>query len=397
MGKTLRINCSICDARNVQESVLAAYERVSINCALLMVTPEAMELLNRYQVAMNVANSLNLEKDVRLSVINGALELRPGQSLPAERTYLVVNGSLVIAPGSEALVKSYLGIQVNGSVTCPESMTGLLPAATINGSLNAYPDGCILLKRTAELDHTFYLRAKQDACYYAARRILALAPDIGFEKLAEKNVRFVTRQLVVTEGMVEAAAPLFDERTDILILPDGCALVNDDATLDQALVRRYGGKLYVNGDLTVNSASASCLDQVSYLRVNGSLLVTKDMEKAVKELHPIYNDLLIQGGVQLCDRGSVLIDRLMLEGAENGLSVQDCAKVEFCADVPPELIRERLVALRDCCDVICTEEQRSAVELVSEDVCRIGPARPEADQEEADPDVTSVNAATYQF
>ena len=45
MGKTLRINCSICDARNVQESVLAAYERVSINCALLMVTPEAMELL----------------------------------------------------------------------------------------------------------------------------------------------------------------------------------------------------------------------------------------------------------------------------------------------------------------------------------------------------------------
>lgn len=394
MGKSLRINCAICDARTVRESVLDAYERISINSALLLAGPEARELLSRHQVKLNAANILDLEGDVQVSTVNGSMELHPGQSLPAGRVYLMVNGNLVIAPGSEELVGRYLGIRVNGTVICPESMAVLLSAANINGSLSTYPDGCVLLKRTVELDRTFCLRTKQDARYYAARRIVALAPDIDFGRLAEKNVRFVTRQLMVAESLAEAAVPLFDERADILILPDGCAFVNGSATLDEALLRRYGGKLYVNGSLAVTRASASCLERVSYLRVGGDLLVTKGMEAAVMECAPIYGRLLVLGGVHLCDRDGVVIDRPLLESAEDGLSVKDCGRVEFSEDVPPELIRERLVALRDCGDIICTEVQRAAVQMTAEDVGRIGPACPE---EEDGEDVTSINAATYQF
>ena len=74
MGKSLRINCAICDARTVRESVLDAYERISINSALLLAGPEARELLSRHQVKLNAANILDLEGDVQVSTGNGSMD-----------------------------------------------------------------------------------------------------------------------------------------------------------------------------------------------------------------------------------------------------------------------------------------------------------------------------------
>lgn len=66
----------------------------------------------------------------------------------------MVNGVLDIAPGAEAALSGYVGIQVNGQVICPESLSGLLSGATVNGEIEVYPDDCIRLKRTAVLDRT---------------------------------------------------------------------------------------------------------------------------------------------------------------------------------------------------------------------------------------------------
>ena len=222
-NKTLTINTILCDARQVRESTLASYDKVVINAAVLLTNQASQELLHKYPVELNAAQTLDIPGDVQVSQINGREELGPGVPAPSRPTYLIVNGVLDIAPGAGPALERYVGIQVNGKVLCPESLSGLLASAQVNGQIETYPDDCVRLKSTVVLDRTYLLRTRKNTRYFAGRRVVALAGDIDFQKLAEKNVRFVTRELLVAESLAEAAVPLFGERTEITILPDGCA------------------------------------------------------------------------------------------------------------------------------------------------------------------------------
>lgn len=369
--KLLIVNCATCDARYVQESTLEAYEKVVVNCANALASQESRALLDQYSVMLNTAKVVDVEGDVKMSSVNGTAEIAPGKATPEGKTYLTVNGRLEVAPGSEEILKNYVGFTINGTVTCPESLAGYFANAQVNGRIETYPDGAIRLKSTAVLDRTFPLRSRQDALYYASRRVVALDPDIDFRKLAERNVRFSTRRLLVAESLTEAAVPLFDEQADILVLPDGCAFVSDDAVLDDALLRRHGGKLYINGDLTITQESVPCLERVEYLRISGDLLVLRSLKEAAQGLKAEYGELRLISGTQLCDRASLTVDRSLLEHAEDGVDICDCAMVKFKKDVPAELIREKVMSLRDCAMVSCTEEQEGAVEAIAEDVAHI--------------------------
>ena len=370
--QTLTINAAVCDARQVKESTLAAYDAIEINAALLLADTASRELLHKYPVACNAAQTLDISGDVQVSQINGRKELRPGAPTPKAPTFLMVNGILDITPGAEEALAGYVGIQVNGQIICPESLSSLLSAVSVNGQIETYPDDCIRLKRTMVLDKTFSLRVRQGARYFAGRRVVALADGIDFGKLAAMEVRFVTRELLVAERLAEAAIPLFPPDTEITVLPDGCAYVGDDARLDGSLIRRWGGKLYINGDLTVDPDSAPWLEQVSFLKVNGDILAPQSLSESVSAAAASYRQLRIVGGRLIRDKISVTVDRAMLESAADGVTLIDCVDVHFRPDVDPELIRRRLVGVVDCVNVLCSAEQRSAVELVSENVVTIG-------------------------
>ncbi len=399
--KGLMINCATCDVRNIQESVLEGYEKIQINAANVIANARSSELLSRYNVASNTANILNVEEDCDLSFFNGSYELRPESGpAPDKLIYLMVNGRLTVAPGAEEALKRYVGISVNGTLLCPESLLGHLTNVQVNGGTRVYPDGFLLMKDTLVLDRTFVLRARQDAGYFAAKRVVALAEGIGFEKLAEKNVRFATKQVIITEGAVEAAMPLFDERAEIIIVPDGCAWVDDDAKLDESLLRRYGDKLFVNGDLTVGKDGGEALKRVKYLRVNGDVEIPRSLEGTLHAINAEYEDLVTVAGTVLEDWASVTVDRSMLERAEDGLTIRDCVNVKFEEDIPPDLLAERLVSVSDCANVLCTEGQRGVIQLVARDVAHIGFSAREENgeaQDEDEEDCVIINAAAYKF
>ena len=393
--KSLRINTAVCDVRNITEELLSAYDEVRINTAAIITSREAQVLLGKYNVRINAAGSALLEGDIRCSVSNGSAKISPTQTLPEEGVYRVINGSLMIEPGCEEVVKRYAGIYVNGSVTCPEGVAALLSSATINGSIRTYPDGAILLKNTAVLDRVFHLRAKQDALYYAANRIIALSPGINFAKLAEKNVRFAAKTLLVTESQAEAAVPLIDDRTDIEILPDGCAYVGGDAELNAGLLKRYGGKLYVNGDLTVGPDSADILEQVSFLKINGDLLVCRSLRDQVLAMGLEYDDLCVVGGVLINGRPNVEVSAAMLENAADGVSLVSCSSVTVAEDITPELLREKLVSVAACSVVQCSEAQRPVIEEIAQDVACISCGEEEEEESFEDENTTHINAAFY--
>ena len=396
MKKILKINTALCDTRKVKEETLAEYDEIKINSAIVLVSPESRTLLSKYPVKINTSSVLEVEGEVTVSAINGAHTLEPGSALPQGKCYLMVNGMLEVSPGCEELLKTYVGIAVNGMVTCPKSMAGLFAGAQINGKVETYPDGCIRLKNTTILDRTFHLRSKEGALYYAAGKVVALDGGIDFDALAAKGATFATKKLLVAQSLCEKAVPLFDAEAEIIVLPDGCAYVGDDATLDENLLRRYGGKLYINGDLTVNGESRGMLDKVTFLKVKGDLRVTKDMAEAVANLKAEYDELRIVADKVIKARETVTVDRAMLESVPS-LSVVACERVELAADVSPELIREKLIRIRQCELVVCAKEQRSAVELVADEVetiCEPG-QEPKEEEEQEDAEVRKINAASY--
>ena len=125
-NKTLTINTILCDARQVRESTLAAYDKIAINASVLLTDQDSQELLHKYPVELNVTDTLDIPGDVQVSQINGREELGPGVPAPSRPTYLIANGVLDLAPGAGPPLERYVGITVTGKVLCPGSHSGTL-------------------------------------------------------------------------------------------------------------------------------------------------------------------------------------------------------------------------------------------------------------------------------
>ena len=377
MAKKLIINCGDCDARNVSEQTLSAYESIVINAGTVIVTPESKNLMHQYAVTINSGDILELEKDVKLKSVNGSTQIKSTDAVPG-KIYLDVNGSLEIAPGTEKVLEQYVGISVNGSVYYPESMSGYLSALTVDGSTVCYPDGAVLLKHSAVIDKLFALRAREKL-YWSARRMIMVDPELDGGKLTAKGVRFSTKEVILAESKVEEMLGLIDEKAEIVIVPDGTQVVLDDVELSGGILRRYGTKLYIVGDLKVPKDAGEALSALEYLNVQGDASVTTELwdmllEKAVQ----ITGDVRAVRGWSVSDKMSLRISKWMLEKESDGLSVSDCMTVRLDEDIPGELILERL-SIRDCMKVACTPEQESALGAVCEDVMKIGQGGEESD------------------
>lgn len=369
LKKKFMVNCDLCDARKISEEGLAAYEQIVINADMLVEDERSREILHRLPVTLNVDNTLELEEGVQVVTINGHHEIT-GDMESDKKIVLIVNGSLVIEADTQKYLENVVGIYVNGKVRYPKSMTPWMGKLSVNGSVSCTPDGCIVLKPEFEADRYFHLRAREGARYYAERKVLLTDPETDIQALAEKKVHFVTRNAVILEKLVAQAIALFDEETDIAVVPEGFAYIKDDARLDETLLRRYGGRLFIGGDLQLDENSDACLQQVEKLIIQGKVQLLKRQEEAFLALDAKYRKLEICKGKCLKNKVSVTVDRALFSGAQEGICIANCADVCVKDDVEPEEILAKL-EIKNCASVSCNPAQRSAVELVSENVANI--------------------------
>ena len=405
--KKMMVNCAVCDMRSVSEETLKSYEQIVVNAATVIVTPEKKELINRYNVTMNAADVIEVPagENVRVISQNGSYELTADRApQDGETVILFVNGVLNIDAGAAEAAQKYYQINVNGSVTLPKSISGRLNNLNVNGSVNVYPDGAIRLNRNAEIDRTFPLRAKENALYWAFRRMIFTDLALDTEKLRNRNVRFAAKTALIAESLAEAVVPMLSEDTDILIVPDGTAFVNSDAKMNRRFLKKYGTKAYINGDLTVEDDAAEIFPEIEYLYVNGDVKIPQALADAFEDIDAHYDELVIpkKTGKIIEDHVRATVDKALLEKYADGILVTDCAMVHLKKEVPADLILERLT-IADCAQVFCTEEQEAAVSAVSRDVAMIG-AKEEEQDSVADlvtgalhlnPNLKVINASEY--
>lgn len=370
--KNYLLNCEICDTRRMKEEDYAEFEKLTINAEFLIVSERSKGILNRLPLTLNQENVLELPEDLEVSVqsINGPYEISGTSSL-TDPVLLTVNGPLTIQPDTENILKNYVAITVNGPVECPKSMEGCLGKISVNGPVTIYPDDCVLLAKKFVLDRYFPLRAKQGTGYFAERQVTIPDAETDLSKLVQKNVRFLTKRLVVPESLVEDCAEIFDESAEFIVVPEGMALILKNVEINETLVQKCGKRLFVDGSVTFpeNFAFEEMLDE---LIVTGTVALRESQKEAFERIHASCERLeTLWEGRLIENKVSVKIDQNLLENSPEGVRVKNAVKVILAGDVTPQMILERLEIV-NCADVCCSAEQESAAAAISVNVARIG-------------------------
>lgn len=373
--KNYLLNCDVCDTRKMKEEDYSNYEKMLINTDLVIISPSSKSILNRLPLTINHDCTIELEDDVEvdLKAINGSYEIT-GTTAVHEHTLLSVNGDLHIHPGTEESLQKYERIHVNGSVICPKSLEGYLAKLSANGSVSVYPDDCTVLDNTFVVDKYFPMRAREGRKYYVKDTVIVQDKTTDMKKLVQKNVQFITHQLIVPEEMVETCAELFDEKVDFTVTPAGMTLHYGDAVLNEQLIEKNGDCIYVYGNLTIpdNVNLRALSNAITKLTVTGNVMLKKNQAEDFKKLNAEYNELTFKWEGRLIEnKVSVKIDKTLLESSPDKILVRNTASTKIAADITPELILDRLM-IENCAKVSCSEEQESAVAAVSQNIAIIG-------------------------
>ena len=269
---------------------------------------------------------------------------------------------------------------MNGSVRCAESISGYLTKLSASNSVSIYPDDCMILNDTFIVDKYFPLRAKEGNKYYVKDKVIIQDKSVDLQKLVEKNVRFVTEQLIIPEEMVESCIELFDEKVNFVVIPAGMALHYGDAVLNEELLKKEGDSIYVYGNLKVpEDVKLDTLDElISKLMVKETVVLMKNQEASFKKLNVDYQRLEFEWEGRIIEnKPNISIDKILLENSSDQVLVRNIATVKIAQDVTPELILNYL-RIQNCAQVLCNEEQKSVIAAISQNVAQIG----EADGEE---------------
>ncbi|MBO5524912.1 MAG: hypothetical protein J5986_14790 [Roseburia sp.] len=392
--KKLLLNCDTCDTRKMREDAFEGYESVTINADIIFVNDRSRKILEQSAVCMNADMVLNVgEEEVVIQEQNGVMEIKPGKRLrPEKKAILFVNGKLIIEPGTEEILENYQGIYVNGQVCLPESVRPFLAEMKVNGVTECYPDDSIRLKRTAVIDEYFACRVQERAVYYAAKQVVLLEEKADLALLREKQVHFVTKKLVVSEALVREALPLFDMDVEVTVVPEGCKYVPEDAVLEEDLLKKYGTRMFIEGDLSLGKGSEELLGQVECLRVKGDIKMTEKQKQVFlqQKIDAAYGKIVLRKENVISRRLSVTVGESLLAAYPEGICISDCVKVELAPELTPEQIKE-LLEFENCTKVVCSKEQKDMVEMVSENVVRIGDDEEKKEAEAFDGTVINVD------
>lgn len=363
--KKLIVNAAMCDARSVTDETLNSYESIEINAASILVSAKSKELLSRYHVTINVSDMMEIDDDTMVNLQNGSYQISKG-TIMARPTVLIVNGSLQIEKDSEEALKTFISITVNGSVTYPSGLQNQLPPLKVNGSTTTYPSDAIYLKNKLILDKAFIIKAKK-ARYFVKNKVVIADNTLDVSALVKKGSSFITRRAIIAEDLLEDAVHLFDDVTDIIVIPTNGYRYVPGGNLSDLIVNKYGSKLYVDGDLIITSDSENALSKLEALRVNGSILLAEKLKDKLLDLDVEYNEIKNIKGNIVSDKGILNINKHTLIGKDDGITILDCGMVKLDADISPSEIEEKLQFI-DCGYISCNPEQRGVVELVSDDV-----------------------------
>lgn len=360
--KKLILNCEVCDSTKMIEENYRHFQEITVNAGVLVVNEASKGILNRLPTRLNIERTIDSAEDLEVKIINGAYEITSGMMMP-KPVILYVNGFLKVCPGTEEIIKKCECMVINGSAEFPESFKASLDKMIVNGQVRTYPDDSVILEDDFIMDSYFPIRAREDRKYFARNAIVIQNADVDLSKLLQKNVKLLTPRLIIPESRIEEGAVLTDEHVDFVVVPEGLTLVFGDAVLDEDMLRREGGNLFVYGNLKLDEqADMEMLQrEIDTLIVTGTITLNRDQKEEFQKIHAQYKDVhvleqerIIQGMVK------VLLNKKLFDCSPNGIRIGSAVNVVIEEDVTPEMLMNGLKGI-NCLEIECNREQENAL------------------------------------
>lgn len=394
--KQLSINTALCDMTEITEEILSGYSALTVNAAAVLLSDRACVLLSRYSVEMNASNTFKVPEGTHVIVKNGTVEI-DGTDSAADKTFLMVNGILLLRPAEEKSMENYVQISVNGSLIYPKGLAGCASRIHVNGQQKCYPDNAVCILKDLAIDKYFILRAVPNTPYFITGEVKITDPSLDLSVLLTKNVSLLCDKALVAEKFFEQSLSLFDENTDIFVIPDGFSLLPENMELNEFTLTQLGKKLIRTGDLYITEKAMQILPSLESLEVTGTIYLPEKFSREFSKYPIKYDRVSLLKGTLISDKSKIHIDKRLLEQSPGGLHIQDCAVVEIDEDVSEALARERLY-LKDCAIIKCPSELISTMDLISSDIASVSEYEKDAESGgEKDDSVIYINSAVYKF
>ncbi len=363
MKKRLNVNASIADISSAAQETLEGFDEIKINCSACFVSSKSRYLLSHGKVKINCSHIIDIGeiKEVEVLAINGAKKMSASFEAPAKPTICAINGGLIIEDSPKKSLDQYLQVIVNGGVLHPMSFD--TSNFKVNGVLLPYPDGAkIIMDENFRLNNTFINAAVPGETYFVFRLpenlnnisdkdiqkafkmsgLVATEP-LDLELLKRKNIRFYTLWLTAAEENAEVLMELVDGALGNTIIPAGYKVM-EGGTLDKLAVRRFGNRIYVEGDLKVYRENADALNQVEGLIVKGTAYIAEPLLDLFFEKCSDNGDIAVVKGEWVdVSNTEYVINAVLLEKMTDGATFFiDNSDVEIHEDVSPEQMKDRI-------------------------------------------------------
>ena len=184
-----------------------------------------------------------------------------------------------------------------------------------------------------------------------------------------------THDAALSEDLVQET-----ETVTIQVIPSDYAYVEGDVRLSEALLERYGDKLYVGGSLFLNEASPALLSRLKAVRSSGDIFLTAQQQEFTKNLDISCRSLVLTREKILENLPQITVDSEMLTQCPGGIEIRNTAYIKVLDDVAPELIAEKL-SIKNCACVSCSPRQTSAIQIAGKNIAAIQDSTEESERE----------------
>ncbi len=369
MSRIIR-NINVLDLSTADERGL---EGVSVieNINLLMSNKDLGPALSRISLR-NINQTVEGVTDVK--IVNGKSEISMTTEIPREPVNLMINGKVTVYPDvtEEALTAQVGMLIVNGKVSCPKRLEGIIRSKTqsLNGKIVAYTDDAATLVENVNFDEAFVRLLKPGsklAALGSARLIAPIDPTLLREKI--DLVEF-TGDVVIRSQVFDALADKIQnpQNASFTVIPAEAVYFGSDVTLDQnALSRFTHAVVYVNGDVTFAAGvcSQTIANALSKLLTTGTVLCPSDVRDTVSRLCDLDTKIVeIRGRLLKIDGNYRLTtSELQFSQAEGGLTVSVDGWLEIANDVDPALLVSTVHQIDNYGVILGTEEQCAAIRM----------------------------------
>lgn len=315
--KKININCGKAIILNKNLGELEGFEKGNINTGSMLVSQEA------YTSLLARGFNINAGSTSVLNIKGKALLFEKGEQALHQKEedlkdcFVVIEEDLIIPRGGTKVFSKVEGLYVGETLYYPDHF----PLSSISGlraeKMEAYPSDAYFIKeRKWALDEEQFLKLEKGNLYFITGKLELV--DSSLAKLQNnKGISFIAKELIIREEYLMLFENIKSEKRTVI--PKGHELA-ENLNLSSTASILYGDKIYIKGDLIVQSKAVEYLNAFTSIVVEETAKLSVNAVPRFKKIGKARDIKVFEGELKESDGNVSYSHDTLLAAKEAGIS-----------------------------------------------------------------------------